>query len=223
MSDETTPSPAVVQDVLAHLAFAATSVEDFWIEVGPERMPGRVGYPDSDEGNLPVWFDRNPAALPYGSSNGTPIRVSYEYEGEPYAWSSTVISQADATSIRVALPESIERQDRRASPRVRVLGETDLSLNIRDGKGSSTPVVLVDLSSGGLAFVDASGKVSSGDRLLARLTIGTNEADRIVLEAVAKRDGPNGQALIGCRYTSITSAARTRVSKRVYETLRTDR
>ena len=110
----TDPLPALATYVMPHLSFAATAVEACWIEVGPEKMPGRFGYPDEESGTLPVWFDRNAEALPYIPEPGTHIRVSYEVQGDAYAWVSVVKDTDGATSVRCVLPTKVERQDRRA-------------------------------------------------------------------------------------------------------------
>jgi len=215
--------PAFASDVLAHLCFAATAVETCWVEVGPERLPGRFGHPDADAGYLPVWLDRYAAALPYAPSPGTPIRVSYELQGSPCVWSSTVTRPVEPTSLRCGLPERIERQERRAAPRARVLGDPVYSLEIRQSRDPSPRVTLVDLSTGGVALLARAGSVRRGERLLARLRIAADEPIRLVLEATALRTGPQGDALVGCRFASITEQSRQRIAEVVYELLRTDR
>lgn len=216
-------APAVVHDVLSHLSFAATTVLTCWIEVGPERMPGRFGYPDAESLSLPVWFDRNAEALPYGSEPGTTVKVSYEFEGMPYAWETVVVAQRKPTEVICALPERIEREDRRAAPRVRVLGHAGISLQVRTTGTHDLDPTIVDLSSGGVALLAPKGACRPSDRLLARLTLEQDEPLRIVLEVVSVRDGPDDEALVGCRYASITEQSRRSISERVYSELRTDK
>ncbi len=215
--------PALDSDVLGHLCFAATAVETCWVEVGPERLPGRFGYPDADAGSLPVWLDRDAAALPVVPSPGTPIRVSYELQGSPCGWSSTVTRPVEPTSLRCGLPERIERLERRAAARARVLGDPGFALEIRQSGETSPPVTLVDVSTGGVALLARAGAVRQGERVLARLHIAAGEPIRLVLEAMALRAGPQGEALVGCRFASITDHNRRRIAEVVYGLLRTDR
>jgi len=219
----TDPLPALATYVMPHLSFAATAVEACWIEVGPEKMPGRFGYPDEESGTLPVWFDRNAEALPYIPEPGTHIRVSYEVQGEAYAWKSVVKDTDGATSVRCVLPTKVERQDRRASPRIRVLGRPGLRLEVRMTGDHEYPVQLVDISTGGVAILTAEGAVRNGDRLLARLEIPGGEVIRVVLEVVGVRTGPAGQALAGCLFASITEVSRQQIAELVYAELRSDK
>lgn len=223
LATESDSTPAVVHDVLSHLSFAATTVDTCWIEVGPERMPGRFGYPDAENHHLPVWFDRNTEALPYGSEPGTRVRVSYEFEGTPYAWETTVVEQSQATKVFCALPQRVEREERRAAPRVRLLGRPEVSLQVRMTGKSDLETVIVDLSSGGVAMLVPKGVCRPAERLLARLRLKDDEPLRLVLEVISVRDGPDDDALVGCRYVSITEKSRRRVSELVYSELRTDK
>jgi c-di-GMP-binding flagellar brake protein YcgR len=223
LTTEPDSAPAVVHDVLSHLSFAATTVQSCWIEVGPERMPGRFGYPDSESMSIPVWFDRNAEALPYGSETGTGVKVSYEFEGMPYAWQTVVVAQRHPTEVVCSLPERIDREDRRAAPRVRVLGQAGIALQVRTTGKHDLDATIVDLSSGGVALLAPKGACRKAERLLARLTLGDDEPLRLVLEVVAVRDGPDDEALVGCRYASITEQSRRSISERVYSELRTDK
>lgn len=221
----TTPSElpaALATYVLPHLSFAATVVESCWIEVGPEKMPGSFGYPDAESGLLPVQFDRKATALPFVPEAGTKIRVSYEAQGEPYAWTSTVVATEEATAVLCSLPEQVERQDRRAAPRIRVLGRTDITLDIRMGGDDEVRVPLVDLSAGGVAMLAPKGRLGSGDQLLGRLALGNKEVVRVVLEVVGTRDGPDTEALVHCLFASITEMSRKRIAEEVYGELRSD-
>lgn len=209
--------------VLPHLSFAAAAVETCWIEVGPERMPGSFGFPDADARSLPVRFDRNAAALPFVPEPGTAIRVSYEARGEAYAWASTVVGTDDPTGVRCSLPDQIERQDRRAAPRIRVLGREDLVLDVRMGGDEERRVSLVDLSTGGLALLAAKGRLKTGDQLLGRLDLGEEDVVRVVLEVVGTRDGPGDEALVHCLFASITDTSRQRIAEQVYSELRSDK
>jgi c-di-GMP-binding flagellar brake protein YcgR len=215
--------PALVTYVLPHLSFAATAVETCWIEVGPERMPGSFGHPDTESRTLPVRFDRNAAALPFVPDAGTAIRVSYEAQGEAYAWTSTVVGTDDPTAVRCSLPDQVERQDRRAAPRIRVLGRAGISLDIRMGGEGERRVSLVDLSTGGVALLAPKGKLSQGDQLLGRMLLADDDAIRIVLEVVGTRDGPDADALVHCLFASITDMSRQRIAEEVYGELRSDK
>lgn len=214
---------ALATYVLPHLSFAATVTETCWIEVGPERMPGSFGYPDADRRTLPVRFDRNAEALPFVPERGTKIRVSYEAQGEAYAWNSTVVGTEDATGVLCSLPDQVERQDRRAAPRIRVLGREGLTLDIRTGGEDELRVTLVDLSTGGVSLLAPKGRLKPGDQMLGRLTLGEDEQIRVVLAVVGTRDGPHADALIHCLFASITDMSRKRIAEDVYSELRSDK
>lgn len=223
----TTPSDlpaALATYVLPHLSFAATVVETCWIEVGPERMPGSFGYPDAETRTVPVRFDRNAAALPYVPPTGTRIRVSYDAQGEAYAWTSTVVSSQDPTAVRCSLPDQVEREDRRAAPRIRVLGRTGMRLDVRMGGDVDQSARLVDLSTGGVAMLMPKGLLKQGDRLLGRLVLAEGaEVIRVVLEVVGVRDGPSDEALVACLFASITDMSRKEIAEEVYSALRSDK
>ena len=223
MTQPTDTLPALATYVMPHLSFAATAVETCWIEVGPERMPGRFGYPDAESGTVPVWFDRNAEALPYIPDPGTRIRVSYEVQGESYAWASVVREPSAATAALCDLPTKVERQDRRAAPRIRVLGRPGLRLDVRMTGDHEYPVQLVDISTGGVAIVTAQGAVRPGDRLLGRLELPEVDVIRVVMEVVSVRSGPAGQALAGCVFASITEISRQQIARLVYAELRSDK
>lgn len=215
---------ALATYVLPHLSFAATVVERCWIEVGPERMPGRFGYPSAQSRTLPVWFDRNAAALPYVPEVGTQIRVSYEAQGEAYAWTSMVQGSFTPTSVYCTLPDNVERQDRRAAPRIRVLGREGIRLDVRMSGTGEQQVRIVDLSTGGVALLAPMGLMRKGDRVLGRLLLGdADEVIRVVLEVVGTRDAPDGEVLVHCLFSSITEMSRHRIAEEVYAELRSDK
>ncbi|MEC7947711.1 MAG: PilZ domain-containing protein [Myxococcota bacterium] len=217
------PPPARMHFVLSHLSFAVAVVDACWIEVGEERMPGRLGQPDAETGTVVVRFDRNAAALPYVPDVGTPIRVSYQAQGEAYAWVSRVVKTEDATAVRCALPDQVEREDRRAAPRIRVLGWPNISLDVRIGGSDEERVALVDLSTGGVALLALKGRLAAGDQLLGRLAFGDEDVLRVVLEVVGTRDGPQDEALVHCLFASITDMSRKRIAEEVYRELRSDK
>lgn len=223
MTQDSDTLPLAARDVLAHLAYASTVVRKAWVEVGDERMHARFGYPDEASNTLPVWFERNASAMPYVTAAGASICVRYTCDEVDYVWNSNVHAQVNATDILVQVPAEVNREERRAAPRVRTAPDDQLVLELRRPDEGVVPTTVVDVSSGGLSFATKGIAWTQGERISARLHLDNGELLRLVLSVVSVRTHPSGVALCGCSYASITNQARQQLASFVYERLRTDR
>lgn len=199
-------------DLAAHFAHVATAAGTCSAQTGPEHLTGRLGYPEPDEGSLPLWIHHlTGPGLP---AAGAPIRVQYQCADAEYAFISRVVDTDGPDLCRIAMPHAIESSERRASVRLDIGAEPGFRMALRLGSGARTPVRLCDISSGGVRFIapPAGMGLRPGRRVQARLEVPGLAPVAAALEIRSTTTDPGGMSRVGARFTSLGVAARVHIA-----------
>ena len=140
--------PEAVQQ---HLEFAASEIRVCVVSVGGQQVRGELTSPDTVSGQFDFQVHSSLKGVAIPPHAGMPARVDYEGKTDRFAFFTEVVEVTSPMRWRLAQPLTVERQDKRLSRRICVLGEPGFSLHLHVD-GVLVRFELLDLSAGGLAL-----------------------------------------------------------------------
>lgn len=148
-------------DIIAHLFFASGTADRVIVTSNGRVFDGAYRFPDGEGG-----FIACGAGMPW-LEPGSTVQVEYVGPTDEYRFEATVLAQ-QATGFHVSLPRTIERSDRRATPRI--LLSPDAGVHFVEEGGRA--YVACDLSDGGAGLVDLTNEPrAEGQVLRGRLMV----------------------------------------------------
>lgn len=192
-------------DVLAHVFFAEGSTDRVSLVTEMGELTGRFRLPE--DGGLE--FVHGNAYVPL--ERGSPVYADYDGPGPQYRFYTSVIAVGHGV-IRLHLPDAIDRTERRLAARI-VLGRND-GVEFRAlGVNASVPCVAVDLSDGGVSWLDTTGwNLQEGQIVYGELILGSTAALSIGVEVRHAQEADGGR-VTGGPFANISLADRAALSR----------
>ncbi len=140
--------PEAVQQ---HLEFAASTIRVCVVSFGGQQVQGVLTSPDPTTGEFDFLVHSSLEGIAIPPQVGMPARIDYEGKTDRFVFFTEVLEVEGPLRWRLAQPLTVERQDKRLSRRICVLGEQGFSLHLHLD-GVLVPFELLDMSAGGLAL-----------------------------------------------------------------------
>lgn len=137
-------------EVKAHLEFASAQIKACVLSVGGYQVFGWLSF---DGEALVFAVHERLEGLVAEPREGQPVEVAYEAKADRYQFLSSIASVMGPLHWVLETPGTIERRDKRVDRRIEIVGEPGFNLEIEHANGTSTIHPLMDLSSGGFAFL----------------------------------------------------------------------
>ncbi|MDP2315109.1 MAG: PilZ domain-containing protein [Pseudomonadota bacterium] len=194
-----------VMDIVAHIFFAVGTTDEVRVTSPGGAFVGTFVYPEGDEVFI-QFHGAAPALAP-----GMTLYVEYEGPGDSYRFHSEVVT-CDAERVQVRLPQAVECSDRRLTQRVGVAADAGYWFVV-DGAGAEQTFAVLDLSDGGVGFLNAEGaRLRVGDTLTGSLHLPGGGPLRVSLEVRHLRV-QDGRRHVGARFVSISLVDRGQLAR----------
>ena len=198
-------------DIEAHLMHIALNEQSAVMRVGALHLMGRLEL-DPDIDALEFVLDRS-TALEDGTVEGTAVQIEY-WNGDVSSRFDSSIRRHEGGRVRLTVPTSVVRSDRRLVPRCTVEGTEGFRF-LLGSDSNMVPMKLIDLSNTGLAFrapVAMEARLTSGSALMGWL--GLPEQEVVPVQVDIRNCRIVGSTLlVGARFEDIRRADRKAISR----------
>lgn len=206
MTSTPSPTPTADQlhrseDVVAHMAFAAATIQSAQLLIDGNSLTCTLGYPDAIDGGQEVELFLAPVPTP---RIGLSVQVRYVHKKAVYQYLTTLEGTSGPTRWRLAAPRVVERSERRLSERVEINDGDGFSLTIQYGADDDA-VAIRDLSPGGVSLEVPADLpwTYMGARLGAVLGLPTGVPIPVEIEVRNHRPHPSALGMVlGARLTT---------------------
>ncbi len=197
-------TPTGVTDIVAHLFYAAGHASEVIVTSSEGDCVGTLCYP---EGNGVVIACRLPS---WAAAPGATICVEYAGPADTYRFYTEIVSSSPGRIV-AAYPFAVERNRGRLAERVVVPPDAGFHYRAGDDAAPRSHPIL-DLSVGGLAFVDpADAGLKVGDLDSGRLCLPDEEPIAVGIE-VRHLGLRRGQFVVGGRFAAMSIRDRLRLA-----------
>lgn len=204
-------------DIQAHLIFAAAEIPSAILTVAGVQVHGRLSPPDT-EGHVAFVVDGNLQGLVKTPKSGDTVRVEYEGPDDAYSFFTSMSSTDLLKRWLLATPGTIERTHQRLVSRTKVAGDSSFSLTL-DGSDTAPYTPLQDISNNGLSFTVGTRdlKAKTNQILNGTVTVPSITPMSLSMEIrhVRPKAGDKSRNVVGVRFSNISLAERTALSKAI--------
>ena len=202
-------------EIQAHLIYAAAEIPSAILTVAGTQIHGRLSPPDS-EGHVAFVVDGNLQGLIKTPDNGATVKVEYEGSEDAYSFFTSMTSTDLLKRWILSAPRTIERKHQRLVARHYVAGQIGFSLSLETG-GGVPPTPIQDISNSGLSFTLGvrDFKTKIGQTLNGTLTVPGVTPMNLQMEVrhIRSKSGDKSRNIIGVRFTNMSMAERTALSR----------